>query len=85
VPYLGNADQVQRWVAAGFDLDAAADRTDDLVARFKAAPDFDAADRLLQDHFSAETEIVLAQGVAADDADLYRISTSIRAFEYAPA
>jgi hypothetical protein len=85
VPYLGSLDQVQRWIDAGFDLDAAAGRTDELVARFRAAADFDTADKLLQDHFAAEAEIALSQGVPEDDPDLHRIRRSTRAFEFAPA
>ncbi len=83
VPYLGSTSQVERWMAAGFDIGAAALRTDDLVARFQSASDFDTADRMLQDHFAAEARIAMEQGVAADDPDFHRIAQSCRAFEFA--
>ncbi|MCU0826647.1 MAG: hypothetical protein MUE52_04410 [Tabrizicola sp.] len=83
VPYLGTAAQVDRWIAAGFDIEAAAERTEAFQSAFRAAPSLDAAEKILVDHFNAETRIAVDQGVAEDDPDLYRIATSVRAYEFA--
>ncbi len=85
VPYLGTPDQVARWVDAGFDLAAAADRADAFVERFLSATDFDAAEALLRQHVATEAETAVLQGVSEQDPDFYRIASSARAYVFEPA
>lgn len=84
VPYLATSGQVARWVAAGFDLGAAATRADAFVEQFKSADAFEEADALLQRHVESEAAIAIDQGVPADDADFHRIASSVRAYVFEP-
>ncbi len=84
VPYLKSTDQVERWVAAGFDLVGAADRMDafaDAWGKFQTA---EQASRRLTAFLVEQVELAMAQGVPADDMHLGRIAASQGAFDWTP-
>jgi hypothetical protein len=84
VPFLASTEQVRRWIAVGYDLAGVVTRTEAFAAAFRATASFDEAQALLEQHLKREAAVALAEGVAADDPDFWRIARAARAYEFDP-
>ena len=84
VPFLAHTEQVQRWVALGYSIDAAANRTLAFDAAFRTASDFKAAQSLIGAHLAGEEKSALSAGVDKSDPDFWRIARAARAYEFQP-
>ena len=85
VAFIGNAEQLSRWAALGFNASAALDRQRAFATGFQAETDFKAAGRVLRAFLKSEQELAMAQSVPSDDPDLGRIEASAKAWHWEPA
>lgn len=79
-PYLG--PQKDRWVGAGFDLDAARVRHRAFKEELRTVVTSDEAADLIERYADQERRISLSQGVPVDDGDLWRIESMRKHIEW---
>lgn len=72
---------VEQWGAAGYDVEAAAARHSTFLQDWRAAPSASEADQMVAAFFSAEIQIALSQGVAADDINLDYLRAAPKYYE----
>jgi hypothetical protein len=83
--FIRSAEQAERWQAAGYDLRAAALRSQAAGQRRNAASENPASSAMStheieQAYAEAETASAIAEGVPPDDPDLPLIARSVRAW-----
>ena len=81
VGHIGNRDQAERWHAAGYSIPEATARYEAFFTRWEDLVDADeaAADRLVDDFYSAERQLAADAGLQ-QDTDFWRLESARKHF-----
>lgn len=83
VGHIASREQAERWQAAGYNISMAVDRYVEMIARWEAAKDEDAADMMMRQFYAREAEIAANSGVPESDPDFWRFASAPKHHEWA--